>query len=57
MIFKSHFFTMLIYAIIVSTMIAFIRFDDKKAGIKYGVKLFLYMAGGVIVVSWLMHFL
>jgi hypothetical protein len=57
MIFRSHFFTMLIYTVIVSTLIAFIRFDEKKEILKYGLKLFLYMAGGVIIVSWLMYFL
>ena len=57
MIFKSHFISMLVYAIIVSTLIAFIRFDEKKEILKYGLKLFLYMSGGVIIVSWLMYFL
>ena len=57
MIFRSHFFTMLIYTVIVSTLIAFTRFDEKKEILKYGLKLFLYMAGGVIIVSWLMYFL
>lgn len=48
---------MLVYAIIVSTLIAFIRFDEKKEILKYGLKLFIYMVGGVIIVSWLMYFL
>lgn len=48
---------MLVYAIIVSTVIAFIRFDEKKDILRYGLKLFLYMVGGVIIVSWLMYFL
>lgn len=46
---------MLIFAVIVSTVIAFIRFDEKKDIIKYGLKLLAYMAGGVIVFSWFMY--
>lgn len=57
MIFRSHFYSMLIFSLIVSTLIACIKFDDRKEIIKYGVKLFLYMVGGVILVSWIMHFL
>lgn len=57
MIFKSHFFAMLIFSVIVSTVIAFIRYDEKKAILKYGLKLFLYMVGGVIIVSWIMYLL
>lgn len=57
MIFKSHFISMFIYALIVSTLIAFIRFDEKKDILKYGLKLFLFMTGGVIVISWLMYLL
>jgi hypothetical protein len=48
---------MLIYAIIVSTLIAFIRYDSIKEIKGYGLKLFLYMTGGVIIFSWIMHFL
>ncbi len=57
MIFKSHFFTMLIFTLIVSTLITFIRYDEKKDIFRYGLKLFLYMTGGVILFSWFMHFL
>lgn len=48
---------MIICAFIVSTVLAFIRHDEKKDILKYGLKLFIYMAGGVIVVSWLMYWL
>jgi len=57
MIFKSHFFSMLIFAAIASTMLAFIRYDAKKEIVRYGLKLFLYMVVGVIAFSWFMHFL
>lgn len=54
--FKSHFITMIIFSVIVSTMLAFIRFDEKKDIIKYGIKLFIYMTCGVIIFSWFMYF-
>lgn len=57
MIFKSHFYAMVIFAVIVSVLLAFIRYDEKKDIIKYGLKLFIYMTGGVIIVSHLMNFL
>lgn len=57
MIFRSHFYAMVIFAVIVSVLLAFIRYDEKKEILKYGLKLFLYMAGGVIIVGWLMYFL
>ncbi len=57
MIFRSHFFAMLIFTIIVSVVLAFIRYDEKKQILTYGIKLFLYMTGGVIIVSWIMHLL
>jgi hypothetical protein len=57
MIFRSHFISMIIFSLIVSVVMAFIKFDDKKAILKYGLKLFLYMTVGVIAFSWFMHFL
>jgi hypothetical protein len=57
MIFKSHLIAMLIFSVIISVLMAFIRFDKKKDIIRYGIKLFLYMVGGVIIVSWIMYFL
>lgn len=57
MIFKSHLITMVIFSAIVSTMLAFIKFDEKKDILKYGLKIFVYMTCGVIIVSWVMHFL
>lgn len=56
MIFKSHMVSMLIFALIVSTMLAFIKYSDGRRIFRYALKLFLYMAGGVIVFSWFMYF-
>lgn len=55
--FRSHFYTMIIFAAIVSVMMAFIRFDEKKDIIRYACRLFLFMVVGVIAFSWLMRFL
>jgi len=56
MIFKSHFFAMLIFSVIISTMLAFIKYDEKRDILRYGIKLFIFMVCGVIVASWVMYF-
>lgn len=55
MIFQSHLISMLVFALIVSTMLAFIKYSDGRRIFRYALKLFLYMAGGVILFSWFMH--
>lgn len=55
MIFKSHMISMLILAVIVSVVLAVLRHDDRRAICLYGLKLFLFLAGGVIAFSWFMH--
>jgi len=55
MIFRSHFITMVIYTIIVSTILALVRFEKKEEIIKAGLKMFLMMTGGVIIFSWIMY--
>jgi hypothetical protein len=57
MIFRSHFISMLVFALIVSILLAFIKYDHKSDIIKYSLKLFIYMTGGVIIFSWIMYFL
>ena len=48
---------MMIFAVIVSALLAFIKYDEKKDILKYGLKLFIYMTCGVIIVSWIMFYL
>jgi hypothetical protein len=48
---------MIIFSLIVSVLMAFIRYDDKKVILRYALKLFLYMTGGVILFSWVMYLL
>jgi len=55
MMFKSHIFSMLIFAIIVSIMLAFIKHNDYRHITRYALKIFLIMAGGVVVCSWFMY--
>lgn len=55
MIFKSHFISMIVFAFIVSTMLGFIRFDEKKDIFRYALKLFIYMSGAVVVGSRIMN--
>jgi len=57
MIFRSHFLSLFVYSVIVSILIAFIKYDEKKEIARYAVKLFLYMTCGVIIFSWIMYFL
>ncbi len=55
--FKSHLISMIVFASIVSVMLAFLKFDEKKEIIRYGVKLFCMMVFGVIAGSWIMSFI
>lgn len=48
---------MIVFAAIVSVMMACIKFDDRRSIRNYAMKLFAYMVGGVIAFGWLMHFL
>jgi hypothetical protein len=57
MIFRSHLISMLVFAIIVSILLAFIKYEKKSDILKYSVKLFIYMTGGVIIFSWIMFLL
>jgi hypothetical protein len=57
MIFKSHLLAMMIFAVIVSTLLAFIKYDQKKDIFRYGLKIFIYMTCGVIIVGWIMYHL
>ena len=56
MIFRSHLITMVIYALIVSVMLGFLKFEAPKQVFRYSLKLFVYMVGGVIIFSWIMFF-
>lgn len=55
MIFKSHLFSMILYAFFVTVVLALLRRDDKRSRIRYGLFLFLIMIGGALLFGWLMY--
>lgn len=55
MIFKSHLFSMVIYAFFISVVLALIRRDEPRAQLKYGVSLFLIMVFGALAFGWFMY--
>ncbi len=55
MIFRSHLLSMILYAGFVATVLSFLRRDDKKGRLKYGLVMFAIMAGGAVLFGWLMY--
>ncbi|MGB9835819.1 MAG: hypothetical protein ACPLRX_03655 [Candidatus Saccharicenans sp.] len=55
MILESHLFTMIIYALLVSVVLATIRRSDFKSRLKYGVTLFLVMMLASLAFGWFMY--
>jgi hypothetical protein len=55
MIFRSHLFSMIVYAFFVSVVLSLIRRNDPKSQFKYGLWLFLVMVVGALAFGWLMY--
>jgi len=55
MIFHSHLLSMVLYALLVSIVLALIRRDTKKTQLRYGLTLFLIMVVGAIAFGWFMY--
>jgi len=55
MIFRSHLVSMVIYAVLVSVVLALIRREETKVRLRYGLTLFLIMVGGAIAFGWFMY--
>lgn len=55
MILRSHLVSMVIYAALVSVVLALIRRDDGKGRVRYGLSLFLIMVVGAIAFGWFMY--
>ncbi|MDI6845068.1 MAG: hypothetical protein QME28_02915 [Candidatus Saccharicenans sp.] len=55
MILESHLFTMILYAFLVSLVLALIRRSDIKSQFKYGLTLFLIMTLGALAFGWFMY--
>jgi len=55
MILESHLLTMIIYAFLVSVVLALIRRPDFKSRLKYGLTLFLVMMLASLAFGWFMY--
>jgi uncharacterized membrane protein len=55
MIWKSHFLSMIIYAVFVCIVLALIRRTDRKSQIRYALFLFLIMVAGGLIFGWFMY--
>lgn len=55
MIWKSHFLSMIIYAIFVCIVLTLIRRNDRKSQIRYALFLFLIMVAGGLLFGWFMY--
>jgi len=53
--FTSLFVSMVIYSAFVSSVLALIRRNEKKAQIRYGLSLFLIMVVGALAFGWFMY--
>ena len=55
MIWKSHFLSMIIYAVFVCIVLALIRRNDRRSQIRYALFLFLIMVAGGLLFGWFMY--
>jgi hypothetical protein len=55
MILRSLLFSMIIYALFVSVVLALIRRDTRKARLRYGLFLFAVMVVGALLFGWFMY--
>ena len=55
MILRSHLLSMVLYALLVSVVLAVIRRNDRRSRIRYGLTLFLIMVVGAVAFGWFMY--
>jgi len=55
MIWKSHFLSMIVYAVFVCIVLTLIRRNDRKSQIRYALFLFLIMVAGGLLFGWFMY--
>jgi hypothetical protein len=55
MIFESHLLSMVVYAFLTALVLAFIRRQERKARLRYGLFVFLIMVGGALLFGWFMY--
>jgi hypothetical protein len=56
-VFESHLISMVVFAGIVSLMLACLKEETKRGIVRYALKNFIYMTGGIILAGWFIHFL
>ncbi len=55
MILRTHFVSMLLYAALVALVLSLLRRGETRARLRYGLLMFLLMAGGAVAFGWLMY--
>ncbi len=55
MILRTHFVSMILYAALVALVLSLLRRTGTRARLRYGLLMFLLMAGGAIAFGWLMY--
>lgn len=53
--FESHLLSMLIFAALVSVMLACLKHDAVRDIVRHAVRNFAMMTGAVVVISWIMR--
>lgn len=54
--FRSYLLSMVVFAGIVSILLACLKRETKREIVRFALKNFVYMTGGVILASWFIHF-
>ena len=54
--FESRVVLMVVFAALVSTMTAFLKFEAKAKIVRYALRMFAVMVAGGILLTWLMAF-
>lgn len=53
--FRSYLISMVVFAGIVSIMLACLKREQMREIVRYAVKNFLYMTGGAVIASWFIY--
>jgi len=56
-VFNSHLISMVVFAALVSVMLACLKSDARRDIVRRAVRTFFSMAGGVVLISWVMRIL
>jgi len=56
-VFRSHLISLVVFAAIVSVLLACLKEETKRGMIRYAIRNFLYMTGGVVLAGWLIRWI